>query len=167
MYKYRDIIDDVDVITIRSIDSVSVYNAFRKVFTAALAEGDEFFNELTWNNFTRNDRFSPVVNKYIFDLFKFLSNKKYIGNNTKRSASFEKILNLLKEDNSSYEENKNASAIVEEAKNIFKLAKLDGSASDVVILADEFDIFKNEEDRKKFEKIYFNFDAFDGCDIPS
>ncbi|SYV96683.1 Uncharacterised protein [Mycoplasmopsis edwardii] len=44
---------------------------------------------------------------------------------------------------------------------------MDGAANDVIILVDEFNIFKNEEDRKKFEKIYFTFEAFNGCDIPS
>lgn len=167
MYKYKDIIDDVDVITIRSIDVVSIYDAFRKVMGIALSESDSLFHDLTWNNFTRNDRFLAVANKYIFDLFKFLSQKEYKGQNARRKESFAKIQNFFTEDNSSFEENKNVKSILEEAKNIFRLAKLDGAANDVIILVDEFNIFKNEEDRKKFEKIYFTFEAFNGCDIPS
>ncbi|SYV96682.1 Uncharacterised protein, partial [Mycoplasmopsis edwardii] len=48
MYKYKDIIDDVDVITIRSIDVVSIYDAFRKVMGIALSESDRLFHDLTW-----------------------------------------------------------------------------------------------------------------------
>ncbi|UWV77030.1 hypothetical protein [Mycoplasmopsis cynos] len=59
------------------------------------------------------------------------------------------------------------SKVFKEAKNIFKLANLDGDLNDILVLVEEFDIFKNIEQKQKIQILNFDIEPFDGCDIPS
>ncbi|MCU9936842.1 hypothetical protein ONA23_02580 [Mycoplasmopsis cynos] len=59
------------------------------------------------------------------------------------------------------------SKVFKEAKNIFKLANLDGDLNDILVLVEEFDVFKNIEQKQKIQILNFDIEPFDGCDIPS
>lgn len=169
MYKYIDIINDVDVIQIRSVDVVSIYQNFLKILVIELQEikDSELFNELTWNNFKRNSGFSLVLNRFIFYLFYYLKDKKYTGKDNKKEQAFLEIIDLFKKDNNfDYIKNQNKELIINKAKDIFKLANIDGSTKDIITLVSEFDILNNESKQKQLNSLYFIFEAFNGCDIP-
>lgn len=166
MYKYQELFENKDSILSWSFDVVSVYDAFRKIFLLALDKDVNLFHELTWNNFVRNSNFGVVLNKYIFYLMKYLTDQKYLGDNETIKDSLSKAKNYFATDSSSYEVNSKKEDILEQAKNIFKLAKLDGDAKDIVLLVESFELFQNEDFKTKLQKTSFQLEPFNGCDIP-
>ncbi|WP_322961471.1 hypothetical protein [Mycoplasmopsis cynos] len=162
--KYEDLKNNTDSIMIRSINVLSIYDAFRKIFSIILDPSNPNFHQLTWNFFTRNDQFSPIIYDFIFYLFIYLKDKKYLGSNIEHQNSFSDIKAIFRQ-NLDYQDLK--SKVFKKAKNIFKLANLDGDLNDILVLVEEFDIFKNIEQKQKIQILNFDIEPFDGCDIPS
>ncbi|WP_157771796.1 hypothetical protein [Mycoplasmopsis bovirhinis] len=52
------------------------------------------------------------------------------------------------------------------AKDIFKLAKLDGDVKNIISLVENFKIFQNQDFKDKLSKANFEFEPFNCCDIP-
>ncbi|MGZ9755572.1 hypothetical protein ACXYRR_01395 [Mycoplasma sp. 246B] len=167
MYTYQDILDDIDVIRIRSVDVVSVYNAFLKVFAIEVDKNNPVYHEVTWNNYRSNAGFSKPLYRFIFYMFYYLKDFNYIGKNLTREQAFVKIKELFELDATfEYQANSQAENILEQAKQIFRLAYVDGSTKDLLVLVEEFDILKDTDKKQALKKIYFDFEPFNGCDIP-